>query len=190
MKVCILMGSPRKTGNTFQLLQPFMAEMEAHGHSCELIWLYDKKILPCTACRTCQKDWTVFGCCQQDDVEEIAQSVLDCDLVVFASPIYTWYCTAPMKTLLDRFAYGMNKFYTEKKGPALWAGKRAALITTCGYPVEKGVDVWEEGFKRCCKHSQLQYIGMLAERHRSYQETFMDAEKEARARKFAASLCE
>jgi hypothetical protein len=31
---------------------------------------------------------------------------------------------------------------------------------------------------------------MLAERQRSYQEVFMTEEKEARARAFAASLCE
>ena len=29
MLVCILMGSPRKNGNTFQLLQPFIKTMEA-----------------------------------------------------------------------------------------------------------------------------------------------------------------
>jgi len=28
-----------------------------------------------------------------------------------------------MKALLDRLVYGMNKYYGDKKGPALWAGK-------------------------------------------------------------------
>lgn len=41
------------------------------------------------------------------------------------------------------------------------------------------------GMQRYCKHSRLQYIGMLAERHLGYQTTFMDAEKEEHARAFA-----
>lgn len=39
--------------------------------------------------------------------------------------------------------------------------------------------------RRYCKHSQLTYVGMLAERHLGYASVFMDPEKEARARAFA-----
>ena len=41
---------------------------------------------------------------------------------------------------------------------------------------------------RYCRHSRLLYEGMLAERQRRYDEPFMDAEKEARARAFARKL--
>jgi len=34
-----------------------------------------------------------------------------CDLLVLASPIYSWYCSPPMKAVLDRLVYGMNKYY-------------------------------------------------------------------------------
>lgn len=37
-----------------------------------------------------------------------------------ATPIYSWYCTPPMKALLDRLVYGMNKYYGDEKGPSLW----------------------------------------------------------------------
>lgn len=67
-----------------------------------------------------------------------------------------------MKAVLDRLVYGMNKYYGEQKGPALWESKAVALLTTCGYPPEKGADLWESGVKRYCKHSQLRYA-MLAE---------------------------
>ena len=33
--------------------------------------------------------------------------------------------------------------------------------------------------RRYCKHSQLTYVGMLAERHLGYASVFMDPEKEA-----------
>ena len=32
-RVCILMGSPRKNGNTMQLLQPFMQQLQQSGES-------------------------------------------------------------------------------------------------------------------------------------------------------------
>ena len=185
MKACILMGSPRKQGNTNALLGPFRQELEALGAETETVWLHDLDIRPCTACRACQRDWTVFGCAQRDDVPAIFDRVLACDLIVLATPIYSWYCTPPMKAAMDRLVYGMNKYYGGEKGPALWAGKRVALIVTCGYPTERGADLWEAGMIRYCKHSQLLYEGMLAERQRRYDEPFMDQGKQARARAFA-----
>ena len=190
MKTYILMASPRREGNTAALVAPFMDELKSAGHEAEMVWLYDKDIQPCLACRVCQKDWTKFGCVRQDDVPEIFDKILDADLIVFATPIYCWYCTAPMKALMDRLVYGMNKYYGDEKGPALWAGKAVASITTCGYRPERGADLWEEGLKRYCKHSGLQYIGQIAERHLGYDTEFMDAEKEARARKFAQMVLE
>ena len=108
---------------------------------------------------------------------------------MLATPIYSWYCTPPMKAALDRLVYGLNKYYGETKGPSLWAGKRLALLTTCGYRPEKGSDLWEEGMRRYCRHSGLVFAGSLTERHMGYGIPFMDAEKEARAAAFAAGLC-
>lgn len=184
-KACILMGSPRKNGNTNAVLTPFAAALANHNYECEIIRLYDMKLEPCTACRKCQEDWSIFGCSRCDDMQQIFDSLLASDLIVLATPIYSWYCTPPMKTVLDRMVYGMNKFYGEKVGPSLWRGKPLALITTCGYRPENGADLWERGIKRYCKHSGLNYIGMLAERHLGYKTVFMDDEKAARAAEFA-----
>jgi len=188
MKCCIIMGSPRKNGNTAKLLKPFVEELVKYGVEYELIWLYDKNIESCIACRACQTDWSIFGCKYDDDMQDIFDRVLACDMLVLATPIYSWYCTPPMKALIDRLVYGMNKYYGDEKGPALWEGKKVALITTCGYRPEQGADLWENGIKRYCKHSKLQYIGMLAERDLGYQSVFMDKEKEKHARVFAEYL--
>ena len=188
MNITILFASPRPEGNTAQLLRPFSDELTAAGHTVKTFSLYDMDIQPCYACRQCQQDWTVFGCRHNDDVQSIFDKLLTTDLIVLASPIYSWYCTPPMKALLDRLVYGMNKYYGDKKGPSLWAGKAVALVTTCGYPPEKGADLWEAGMKRYCKHSHLRYLGMLCERHLGYNTVFMDEEKAARARAFANGL--
>ena len=188
MKCLILMGSPRKNGNTRQLLDPFAEELTSLGWETETVWLYDLDLRPCTACRACQRDWTAFGCRQADDLHPLFPKILAADLLLLATPIYAWYCTPPMKTALDRLVYGMNKYYGAEKGPALWAGKAVATLVTCGYPVEKGADLWEAGLKRYCKHSQLRYRGMLAEHDPGYKAVFMTPDKADRVRAFARRL--
>ena len=188
MKYCILMGSPRENGNTASLLKPFIEEVEDGGGSCDLVRLYDLDIRPCIACRICQTDWTKFGCHYEDDVQSIFDKVLASDVIVLATPIYSWYCTAPMKALLDRLVYGMNKYYGDEKGPALWAGKSMALIATCGYPPEKGSDLFQAGMERYCRHSRLTFAGAHTEHDRGYHHAFIDEDKEARIRVFARKL--
>ncbi len=188
VKVCILMGSPRKTGNTNALRVPFQDELERLGHTVSTHWLYDLDIRPCRACRACQSNWDGMSCAISDDVPALAEEVLKSGLLVLATPIYSWYCTPPMKALLDRLVYGLNKYYGAEKGPSLWKDKQIAVLTTCGYRPEKGADLFAEGIRRYCKHSQLEYRGMLVERHLGYDIPFMDPEKEQRARAFAQKL--
>lgn len=184
-KVCILKGSPRKNGNTNWLVSHFTNALEKKGHNVVSFDLYNMNLNGCLSCRECQKDHTNFGCVYSDDMQQIFDAIIDCDLLVLASPIYSWYCTPPMKAVLDRMVYGMNKFYGETVGPALWAGKKVAIITTCGYKPDRGADLFEEGIRRYCKHSQLKYVGMIAERHLGYNTTFEDDNKLNRIKQFA-----
>lgn len=188
LKFLILMGSPRKNGNTYELVKPFMEELKTNNNQCEVLWLYDMNIKPCIACRVCQNDWTSFGCAIKDEAQIVFDKILESHVIILATPIYSWYCTPPMKSMMDRMVYGMNKYYGDEKGPSLWAGKKVALITTCGYRPEKGSDLFEEGIKRYCKHSQLNYIGMLVERHLGYNTEFITEEKINNARLFAREL--
>jgi multimeric flavodoxin WrbA len=188
MNVCIFAGSPRRNGNTEALLAPFRAELQAGGSAVTEFFLYEKRIEPCQGCRICQRDWTVFGCVHHDDVQELFDAALAADLIVLATPIYAWYCTAPMKALLDRLVYGMNKYYGGERGPSLWRGKRLALLMTCGYPPERGADLFEEGMRRYAKHSGLLFAGSHTERHLGYNTVFMDDGKETRTRAFARML--
>jgi multimeric flavodoxin WrbA len=202
MKVLILAGSPRRKGNTNSLVKVFTDEAGKAAESsnvdivCEVVNLYDLHIEPCVACRKCQADWNAPNCTISDDLQGRAgahmpglfEKILEADLIITATPIYSWYCTAPMKSLLDRCVYALNKYYGDERGPSLWAEKRLAAIVTCGYPQEKGADIFEEGLMRYCMHSQLKYKGMLVERHMGYNIEFMDEEKEGHVREFAREL--
>lgn len=191
MNYLILMGSPRMNGNTASLLPYLTRELEQGGASVKTIHLHTLDLRPCTACRACQRPehHKTFGCPIRDDMDQIFQQVLKTDCLILATPIYSWFCTTPMKAVLDRLVYGMNKFYWDhQKGPSLWAGKRVALLATCGYRPDRGADLWEEGMRRYCKHSGLEYFGMLAERDLGYQTVFLDEGKIQRVKEFAQKL--
>ncbi len=162
MKVSILMGSMNKNGNTSALLKPFINQLRTQGISYDYLWLKDYKFEACKSCFKCQNIDNESGCSINDEMGEIFKSILDSECVIFASPIYTWFCTVPMKIVLDRL-FCMNKFYgnTQKKY-SLLEGKKIAIAATCGYEIEKGADLFEEAVKRFAEHSCMDYIGMLA----------------------------
>ena len=188
MKAVIFRGSPRAHGNTAALTDVVFDTLQQSGEEVREFSLYEMDIRPCLACRACQKDWSTVSCVQQDDMSRIFEAVTESDRMILSTPIYSWYCTPPMKSMLDRLVYAMNMYYGEKRGPSLWAGKRMALIATCGYPPEKGADLFEEGMRRYCRHSRLVYEGMLCERHLGYHIPFMDEEKKAHAEAFVRGL--
>lgn len=186
MKVCILMGSPRRNGNTASLAESFADELKKHGAEMSVIDLYSKTIKPCLGCGTCQDVSGAFGCPQKDDMQLIVDAVQDADVFILATPIYSWYCTPPMKAALDRLVYGMNKYYGNlEKKECLWENKKCAIISTCGYPVEKGADLFEQGVIRYCKHSGLDYLGMLAVRDEGGRKEFLSEQRIEQARQFA-----
>lgn len=192
VRCTVLFASPRgEQSNTKALLGPWLEAWRQAGHEAEVFSLYDMDIRPCVACRCCQRDWQRPACVVEDDMVAIFDSVLRSQLILLATPIYSWFCTAPMKAALDRLVYAMEKYYGGgEKGPSLLAGKRLAALTTCGYRPERGADLFFEGMARWCKHGQLRWLGGIAERHRGYGVAFMDGEKEEHARAFAARVME
>ena len=103
------MGSPRKAGNTAALLAPFCEALEQGGAETETVWLYDREIRPCRACRICQRDWTVFGCPQEDDVQDLFDRVLAADLIV---PLWEGKAVALLLTCGYRPEKGCDLFET------------------------------------------------------------------------------
>lgn len=175
MRVLILMGSMRKKGNTAELAKPFTATLTEHGVQVKTIWLRDLSITPCDACWACQYVPDRYGCAKDDDMQSIATDILSSDCIILATPIYSFFCTAPMKAMLDRH-YGMNKYYGDTPGPSLWEGKKTGIIATCGYEPTYAASPFEDAVKKLCEHSRLAYIGMLAVRDEDDRVSFQTEE--------------
>jgi len=180
------MGSPRLNGNTAELLKPFIAELKESGNEVSRFNLSEKDVRPCKGCYACQQVSGRYGCIQDDDVTEIMDEIIASDCVVFATPIYSWYCTAPMKALLDRH-YGLNKFYGKASG-SLWEGKNVAIIATHGYDADYGAGPFETGIKRMCEHSKLNYAGMYSVRDEDDLASFQTGDAISGARNFARKI--
>ena len=181
------MGSPRINGNTAELLKPVVAELENNDHEVSYITLSDKEILPCKGCYACQQVKGEYGCDIVDDVNKIMDEIIISDCVIFATPIYTWYCTAPMKALLDRH-YGLNKFYGIAAPGSLWENKKIAIIATHGYDADYAASPFETGIIRLCEHSNLEFIGMFSVRDEDDLASFQTKSVITGAKVFAKEL--
>lgn len=186
MKFLILMGSPRIHGNTAELCKPFIETLARRNADVRYIPLAQKDIRPCLGCYVCQDIDSAYGCVQQDDMTEIVQHIQWADCIVLATPIYAWYCAAPMKALLDRH-YGLNKFYGSATG-SLWAGKQLAILATHGYPQDNAVAPFEMGMKNLCDHSHLIYKGLYSVQDEDNLASFQSEQAVAGAKTFALSL--
>lgn len=128
-KVLTILGSPHSSNsNTRTLVEDFLAEVEKAGLPVEhrVISLGEMKVQPCAGCWACTKG---LACplSRKDSLDEIKRAMLECDLVILASPVYTNQITAQMKALFDRLftwchifpllgKYGMSASTTGNEG--------------------------------------------------------------------------
>lgn len=98
-KVLILSGSPRKGGNSDLLCDEFMKGAVSAGHEVEKIRVREKKVACCIACYACRN---TGKCAIKDDMAEIMQKMIDCDVMVLASPVYFYSIDAQLKAVIDR----------------------------------------------------------------------------------------
>lgn len=100
-KIVILNGSPRKNGNTAELIRAFTDGAQSAGHSVVQFDLHEMNIRACRGCE-CGGANAQHPCTQNDDMNKIYPAYLNCDIIVLASPMYYWNFSAQLKCGLDR----------------------------------------------------------------------------------------
>ena len=116
MKITVLNGSPRKQNTTF-MVNAFKEGAEAAGHTVEEVQVGKMKIAGCLACEYCHGKGE-GQCVQKDDFDKIRPALEDCDMVVFATPIYYFAMTAQIQAAIQR-VYCMMKFPKATKAALL-----------------------------------------------------------------------
>jgi multimeric flavodoxin WrbA len=124
-KVLVLLGSPRKKGNSSMLAERIARGAESAGASVETLFLHEMTIAPCKSCYACQKPKS-RGCSINDDMQGIYRKMLEARAWVIASPVFWFNMSAQTKIWMDRcFALGA---YTENP----FKGRRIALAMSYG----------------------------------------------------------
>lgn len=159
MKVLVLQGSPRKNGNTEQVVKKAMAPLIKAGHKVEDVRVSSLKISGCRECFACQKVTDKPACAVKDDMIPLFGKIMDADLVLIAAPVFCWGLAAQIKAVMDR-CYCFFKF---KHDPykVLIEGKKFALIVTAGGDEFDGAELCVAGFEKFAEYSRLQTIGRL-----------------------------
>lgn len=100
MKITVLNGSPRKE-NTSAMVDAFVEGAQEAGHQVEVLQVGKMKIAGCMGCEYCHGKGE-GQCIQKDDWQKVQPAYEDCDMVVFASPIYYFTLTAQMEAAIQR----------------------------------------------------------------------------------------
>jgi multimeric flavodoxin WrbA len=122
-EILIVMGSPRKEGNSATLAKQVAAGAKAAGASVDSFYLHGMDIAPCTGCDSCH-DEPDKGCVINDDMQKLYPKLRRVDAIVIASPVYWFTVSAQTKMFMDR-CYALES----SQGNAL-AGKHVGIVMT------------------------------------------------------------
>lgn len=104
MKIVVLIGSPRRNGNTNYLADRFIAGAQEKGHEVFRFDCAAHKVNGCIACNRCGMDG---DCVLKDDFSIVRPHLIEADMVVFVTPMYYFGFSAQIKSVIDRF-YAIN----------------------------------------------------------------------------------
>ena len=126
-KVMVVLGSPRKKGNSATLASRVRTGARSAGAEVETVYLQGMDIKACTACDACRESMEK-DCVIEDDMQGLYPRVRETDALVIAGPIYWFTVSAQTKLFMDR-CYALGS----PEGNAL-AGKPIGIVLTYADP--------------------------------------------------------
>ncbi|HJX68642.1 MAG TPA: flavodoxin family protein [Dehalococcoidia bacterium] len=155
-QVLVILGSPRKKGNSSTLAARIARGAKSAGAEVETVFLHGLKISPCRGCDTCQKQDSK-GCAIKDDMQDIYPKLIKADAWVIASPVYWFTMSAQTKIFMDR-CYALTAY---SENPFL--GKRIAIAMSYGDvdPVKSGCVNALRTFQDAFRYAGSKIVGMV-----------------------------
>ena len=98
-------GSPRKKGNTRQLLDAALAPLAENGWDTEVVQVGGKNIRGCIACYKCMKNQDGRCAVNNDIANECIEKMFRADAVIIGSPTYFAAVASDIKALIDRAGF-------------------------------------------------------------------------------------
>ena len=127
MKVLMINGSPRETGNIALAFHEMERVFQENGVETENILLGKKAVRGCVACETCRKN----GKCVFDDiVNELAEKFREADGLVIGSPVYYGSANGTLMSALQRLFYSTSFDKSLKVGASVVSARRSGCTAT------------------------------------------------------------
>ena len=142
MKILVLNGSPRLSGNTAYATQEIAKNVtENSSNTIEVVNVTKLKVSGCIACDGCSNNGG--NCVINDDSRYIMDKIGAADMVIFATPVYWWGVSAQLKAVIDKFYSAQSKFKTQKK-------KIGIIVTGVNPLTDKQYSLIEDQFSCIC----------------------------------------
>lgn len=151
MKAVILFGSPRRDGNTRQLVNAFTETLRGRGDDVRVLYLNEMNIRACQGCLSCSAE----GICRiNDDMKDVRKFILDSEILVYASPIYWSAPSGQLKIVMDRCLAFLDADMNSRI-----AGKKSCTLLTCADDEKEMFEPSLLMFRRTFEDLGLTYVG-------------------------------
>jgi multimeric flavodoxin WrbA len=128
--IVAIYGSPRRKGNTAQLLERAVQGAREQGSSVREFVLRDLWISPCLEIYACKKDGE---CAIQDDFQLVRDELLESKGIMLASPIFFYSVTGQTKIFMDRFqSMWVKKYLLDQIPFGQWTPRRKGYFISVG----------------------------------------------------------
>lgn len=135
MKVLAVNGSPRNNENTAVLLRSALGGAHENGAETRMVNLYDLNFKGCLSCFACKRKGSICNgiCAVKDDLKEVLEYALSCDVIFLGSPIYFGEVTGVMRSFLERLFFP-NLSYNEGELSTFTGKIASGFIYTMNVP--------------------------------------------------------
>lgn len=127
MKVLILNGSPRVNGNTSVAVKEVEKTFAEEGVETVTLQIGNQNIRGCIDCGKCAE---LHKCVFEDEVNNAAKLLEECDGLVIASPVYYASANATLIALLDRLFHSNKTNKSMKVGASIVCARRGGCSAT------------------------------------------------------------
>ena len=145
MRIMTILGSPRRHGNTAQVLGWIEERFRTDGHDVDRAVVVDYSVRGCGECFACKRGGKEL-CSIDDEANGLYRRMVAADLVLVAAPVFCWGFPAQLKGLLDRM-YCLMDNEGEHPSPPWVPGKPMALLLTGAGEESNNGDLVIRGFE-------------------------------------------
>ena len=125
IKITAICGSPHQSGLTLNALNTFLDFIDTEK-VVSFFDVYKINPKPCKDCKKCEQTFK----CIYDDLTNLYENMISCDLLIIASPIHNASLSSPLKCVIDRMQpMYFQRHHESRRSPI---PKHAVVVTSQG----------------------------------------------------------